>query len=593
MKNMRFSRFLAAVLTLAVVLSLLSGMTVFAATGTVSHNTATRHEVCTSLSDQAKAYYTGSYTYAKLSALSGVSAPTDSWATTQNNPLYTALQTLMTDTHTVYSRYNPNGEQSDELSYLWDYTDSVGSASQYQYFYTDVSADSYGTTDMEREHVWPKSNASYYELNGGADLHHLRPSIGGVNTAKSNHTFGNIASTGSAYQVNGVDVIWTGSSMLEVRDNIKGDVARILLYVYCRWGQPNLYTNVSASKLPTMDSDDSTNNGTRAIDGLETLLQWMEIDPVDEWEMARNDQTENFQGNRNVFIDYPEFAWLIFNEDVPANYTTPSGNGGSGSGTTSYTITASVNNSSYGSATVSGNTIIATPNTGYEVSGYTLLSGTATVTQDGNVFTVEASSNCAIRINFKARTTYTVGFSVPDGVTQSSLSCYEGESITLPTPTGTPTADAQNYQFSGWVTSPVDNSSERPTVLAAGSSYTPTASTTLYALYAYVTGSNGTIAYHLVTDASQLVTGASVIIAAADYDYALSTTQRTNNRGQAQVTKNATDNTLAFATDAGVADLARGQSLRYLCLLRQHRTGLSLRRILQRQLPAHRVYPQR
>ena len=488
MKRKGFRRVLSLILSLALVLSLLSAMTVFAVTGTLSHNTATRHQVCTALSDQAEAYYTGSYTYDRLSALSGVSSPTDSWATTQNNPLYTALQTLMTNTHTVYSRYNPSGEQSDELSYLWDYTDSVGSASQYQYFYTDISADSYGTANMQREHVWPKSNASYYELNGGADLHHLRPSIGGVNSAKSNNTFGNIASTGNAYQVNGVDVIWTGSSMLEVRDNIKGDVARILLYVYCRWGQPNLYTNVSTSKLPTMDSDDSTNNGTRAIDGLETLLQWMEIDPVDEWEMARNDQTENFQGNRNVFIDYPEFAWLIFNEDVPADYATPSGEASNSGSTPTYTVTATSNNSAYGTVSVSGYTITATPKTGYEVSGYTVTSGTATVTQNGNVFTVTPSSDCTVRINFQARTSYTVHFSVPAGVSQGSLSTYAGESITLPTPTGTPTATAQSYSFLGWVTASVTDSTTRPTVYYAGNSYTPTASTTLYALYTYTSG---------------------------------------------------------------------------------------------------------
>ena len=85
MKQKGFRRVFSLILSLAIVLSLFSAMTVFAVTGTLSHNTATRHRVCTALSDQAEAYYTGSYTYDRLSALSGVSSPTDSWATTQND----------------------------------------------------------------------------------------------------------------------------------------------------------------------------------------------------------------------------------------------------------------------------------------------------------------------------------------------------------------------------------------------------------------------------------------------------------------------------------------------------------------------------
>jgi hypothetical protein len=72
-----------------------------------------------------------------------------------------------------------------------------------------------------------------------------------------------------------------------------------------------------------MDSDDSANNGVRVINDLDTLLNWMEIDPVDTWEMSRNDITQSIQGNRNVFIDYPEMAWLLFAKSLPGNYDTP------------------------------------------------------------------------------------------------------------------------------------------------------------------------------------------------------------------------------------------------------------------------------
>ena len=55
------------------------------------------------------------------------------------------------------------------------------------------------------------------------------------------------------------------------------------------------------------------------------MLEWCALDPVDEWEMGRNDVVEDIQGNRNVFIDYPEYAWLLFDKEIPDEMTTPSG----------------------------------------------------------------------------------------------------------------------------------------------------------------------------------------------------------------------------------------------------------------------------
>ena len=321
---------LSILLTLCLILSMLASLVLYAtaAPSQPRANSKPRHVVCTSLSSAAQSYYTGTYSYVNLSQLSGASATYSSYVATQNNPLYTALQTLMSNTHTYQTSYS--GWSAGSLAYYWQRTDAVSSGSTFVMFYGDVVYNSNLYT-MNREHVWPKSRASFYQEGGGADLHHLRPSIDTLNSDKSDHTFGN--ARGYSDTVAGIDTTgyeyWYSElqDLFECKDDVKGDVARILLYVYCRWGQPNLYSQTTSSNLPAMDADDSYNNGKKVIESLDTLLQWCKDDPVDTWEMERNDLTQQVQGNRNVFIDYPELAWKMFGRSVPT-MTTPSGSSG-------------------------------------------------------------------------------------------------------------------------------------------------------------------------------------------------------------------------------------------------------------------------
>jgi endonuclease I len=49
----------------------------------------------------------------------------------------------------------------------------------------------------------------------------------------------------------------------------------------------------------------------------QTLVDWHQNHPVDEAERLRNDLIfQNYQGNRNPFIDHPEWVMLIFNSDI-------------------------------------------------------------------------------------------------------------------------------------------------------------------------------------------------------------------------------------------------------------------------------------
>ncbi len=301
-------------------------------------NSAERHIDCsdTGLSDQAKDYYSGVYSYEKLAALSGAKDTSTSLAAMKDNELFDSLHKLMSDTQTFFPEYA--GYKAGSLAYYWNRTDAEKDSVDFIGFYSDIHYDYSAENktknfNMEREHIWPKSNASFFKRFGGADLHHLRPSVSEINMAKSNYAFANIrglypeGTSDAAFE----DTVYAWKNLeealFECKDDVKGDVARILLYVYCRWEQPNLYSDIAPQKLPPLDPDDDQNYGLRAIQDLDTLLEWMEDDPVDTWEMERNDLVQQVQGNRNVFIDYPELAFRMFGREIPKNILTPSHEG--------------------------------------------------------------------------------------------------------------------------------------------------------------------------------------------------------------------------------------------------------------------------
>lgn len=311
---------------------------------TLPYNTGTRDEVATSLSSDAKSYYTGSYTYSTLSSLSGSSL---------KSKLYSLMSSTMTKSVTYKS-----------LTTYWPYTDAEDGQAGTVLFYSDEDSSSFN-----REHVWPKSRGSFYQINAGSDLHHLRPANATVNSTRGNHTMGDLNHSGTAVKYSGKTVGWldTGTDTFEPLDNVKGDVARIFLYVYVRWQQPNLYQDVSSANLPAFDSDDSANDGQAVIESLDTLLQWMIDDPVDTWEMSRNDIIEDVQGNRNVFIDYPELAWKLFGKTVPSNLVTPSKQSGGTTTSPSPSPSASTQPSTSPSPSPSASTAPSTGSQVYEL----------------------------------------------------------------------------------------------------------------------------------------------------------------------------------------------------------------------------------
>ena len=248
-------------------------------------NWGARGETSTFLTSYAENYYTGSYTWDTMSQLSGGTSTSN----TPSSDLYKQLQKLMTSTHTFYTYYDGSKNVRD----YYKYTDCVGSdVSKVGLLYlgTMVSSTWDGGNTWNQEHVWPKSKLSTDKQIG--DIMHLRPANPSENSRRSNTAYGE---SSGYYTPNAA---------------VRGDCARMVLYMYVRWGATGTMWGSSG-----------------VIENLNILLKWMEEDPVDTWEMGRNDSVQSITGVRNVFVDYPEYAWLMFGKEIPEDMSTPSGNG--------------------------------------------------------------------------------------------------------------------------------------------------------------------------------------------------------------------------------------------------------------------------
>lgn len=150
--------------------------------------------------------------------------------------------------------------------------------------------------EWNREHVFPKSlgQPDLGTTGPGADAHHLRSSDVQMNGNRSNRQFasgsGNAGTSGSNW--------YPG-------DEWKGDVARMIMYMYLRYGNQCLPTNVGVGTAVVSDAS-----------MIDLFLQWNADDTVSVYETNRNNILETEQGNRNPFIDNPYLATIIWDGPV-------------------------------------------------------------------------------------------------------------------------------------------------------------------------------------------------------------------------------------------------------------------------------------
>ncbi|MGF1531328.1 MAG: endonuclease [Puniceicoccaceae bacterium] len=198
-----------------------------------------------------------------------------------------------------------------------------------------AAKDGYGTGaayEWNREHIFPKSkgfdNRSWPPYN---DLFSLAASQDNVNNARGNKPYDNGGNQN--YKAEGTN-LWNraDSDSWETWDGRKGDVARAIFYMVVRY-------NGSKTNEPNLQISDfvgEATTGSLKMAKLSTLLQWHAQDPVDDRERKRNHIIyTNYQGNRNPFIDNPNYVAAIWgggsNPPVGGGNTLTSGQAVTGS----------------------------------------------------------------------------------------------------------------------------------------------------------------------------------------------------------------------------------------------------------------------
>lgn len=219
------------------------------------------------------------------------------------NNLKSQLAALITDTHTHELVYTPevwnalkqadlDPEDSENVFLIYGYDDEDTSDDNDRTRDKDLSCHTTSCTGRwVREHTYPRSlGTPNLEYEGpGSDAHHLRAIDYDMNEDRGNKRY----AEGSGHSASVTNGFYPG-------DEWKGDIARMMMYMYVRYGTRCRATAVGAGNI------------TYSNQMPDIFLEWNAEDPVSQYEMNRNNIFEGMQGNRNPFIDNPYLATLIW-----------------------------------------------------------------------------------------------------------------------------------------------------------------------------------------------------------------------------------------------------------------------------------------
>jgi len=158
----------------------------------------------------------------------------------------------------------------------------------------------------DREHVIPQGFGARGGEFARSDLHNIFASIRFVNSARGHLYFDD--SDEGAQEARHAPLASFDEDSWEPPAEIKGDLARIAFYMDTRYDGSDSTKDISLGEEPDMEKG--------VFAKLSTLLRWHHADPVSDEERRRNDLIFSAQGNRNPFVDRPEFVGEIYGNGV-------------------------------------------------------------------------------------------------------------------------------------------------------------------------------------------------------------------------------------------------------------------------------------
>ena len=250
-----------------------------------------------------------------------------STATTSGSRLKAQLHNIIKD-HTVAS-YNSiwsHFENTDATfcGKVWDIY-SYDSCKSPSYLYNFMEDQDSGVGGGEEGDVYNREHSFPRAWFGGdispmlTDIFHVYPVDKFINSTREDYPFGEVdnptwvSSNGSKLGPNIYDEY--SGTVFEPVDEFKGDLARTYLYMITRY--ENLLEDWTYNEYGMAMLDNNKYPGLEPW-VIEMFLKWHELDPVSHKERMRNDAIYQIQGNRNPFIDHPEFVEKIWGDTTLA-----------------------------------------------------------------------------------------------------------------------------------------------------------------------------------------------------------------------------------------------------------------------------------
>lgn len=230
--------------------------------------------------------------------------------------LKTAVYNLVRS-HTVF----PYGKGSNGTWYYFWYTDRDTTTSECLNRYSPdkfyfSSHDGNPITGMNIEHSFPKSWWGGTSNDAYKDLYNLYPSSSDDNSAKSNYPMGKVTNV-TSNSGEGYDKVGTGTcdgvgtiQLWEPGDQYKGEFARGYMYM------STTYQDLTWSGTQGLQILENDTWPTLRKWAYELYLQWGKQDSVSNLERTRNNTVAKYQGNRNLFVDFPHLADYIWGDSI-------------------------------------------------------------------------------------------------------------------------------------------------------------------------------------------------------------------------------------------------------------------------------------